>query len=104
MRMATPRLSQSYDRGTTDVPLIEQTIGDFFDAMPARQPERDALVSAHQKRRYSYASLAAESARPASALLKSGLAPGERVGLPWNHNAERVRMQLATAKAGRSLV
>src|SRR5574337_397294 len=93
MRMATPRLSQSYDRGTTDVPLIEQTIGDFFDAMAARQPERDALVSAHQKRRYSYASLAAESARLASALLKSGLAPGERVGI-WSHNnVEWVLMQ-----------
>ena len=59
--MTTAGLSQSYDRGTTDVPLIEQTIGDFFDAMAARQPQREALVSAHQKRRYSYAALAAEA-------------------------------------------
>jgi hypothetical protein len=36
--------------GRTDVPLIEQTIGAFFDAMAARQPQRDALVSVHQSR------------------------------------------------------
>ena len=102
--MTTPGLAQSYDRGTTDVPLIEQTIGDFFDAMAARQGEREALVSAHQKRRYSYAALQAETNRLASALLRSGLAPGERVGI-WSHNnAEWVLMQLATAKAGLILV
>ncbi|OOG51669.1 AMP-binding protein [Polaromonas sp. C04] len=96
--------AQSYARGATDVPLIEQTIGDFFDDMAARQGEREALVSAHQKRRYSYAALRAETNRLASALLRSGLAPGERVGI-WSHNnAEWVLMQLATAKAGLILV
>ncbi|TBR72152.1 MAG: AMP-binding protein [Burkholderiaceae bacterium] len=104
MSMTTAGLSQSYDRGATEVPLIEQTIGDFFDAMAARQPQREALVSAHQKRRYSYAALAAESARLASALLRSGLAPGERVGI-WSHNnVEWVLMQIATAKVGLILV
>ncbi len=102
--MTNAGLAQSMDRGATDVALIEQTIGDFFDAMAARQGEREALVSVHQGRRYSYARLRTEANRLASALLRSGLVPGERVGI-WSHNnAEWVLMQIATAKAGLILV
>ena len=94
----------SLAQGATDVPLIEATIGDFFDAMVARQPERDALVSRHEGLRYSYRELQAASNQLASALLKSGLQPGERVGI-WSHNnAAWVLMQIATAKAGLILV
>jgi fatty-acyl-CoA synthase len=94
----------SLAQGATDVPLIEQTIGDFFDDMAARQGEREALVSAHEKKRYTYRELRREADRLASALLGLGLAPGDRVGI-WSHNnAPWVLMQLATAKAGIILV
>ena len=94
----------SYDKGATTPPLIEQTIGDFFDAMAARQPEREALVSRHENQRFTYAQLQAESNRLASALLKRGLVPGDRIGI-WSHNnAAWVLMQIATAKAGLVLV
>jgi fatty-acyl-CoA synthase len=100
---ATP-LTRSHAQGATNVPLIEQTIGAFFDAMVARQPEREALVSLHQGRRYTYRSLQTEASRLASALLGQGLAPGDRVGI-WSHNnAEWVLMQLATAQVGLVLV
>ncbi|WP_431275106.1 AMP-binding protein [Variovorax ureilyticus] len=96
--------STSMAQGATDVPLIEQTIGDFFDDMAARQGDRDALVSAHEKKRLSYLELQRESNRLASALLKLGLVPGDRVGI-WSHNnVPWVLMQLATAKAGIILV
>jgi fatty-acyl-CoA synthase len=49
-------LTESYARGAQTPPLIEQTLGAFFADMVARQPEREALVSAHQGRRYTYAS------------------------------------------------
>jgi len=94
----------SMAQGATDVPLIEQTIGDFFDDMAARQGDRDALVSAHERKRLSYLELQRESNRLASALLKLGLVPGDRVGI-WSHNnVPWVLMQLATAKAGIILV
>lgn len=94
----------SFAQGDTRVPLIEQTIGDFFDAMVERQPDREALVSRHEGRRLSYRELQAESNRLASALLKLGLAPGDRVGI-WSHNnVAWVLMQIATAKAGLILV
>lgn len=104
MPSATTPLATSLARGATDVPLIEQTLGDFFDAMVARQPEREALVSVHQQLRYTYRSLQAEARRLASALLGLGLVPGDRVGI-WSHNnAEWVLMQLATAQVGLVLV
>ena len=98
----SPQLS--FAQGDTRVPLIEQTIGDFFDAMVARQPDALALVSRHEGQRFTYRELQAESNKLASALLKLGLAPGDRVGI-WSHNnAPWVLMQIATAKAGLILV
>jgi fatty-acyl-CoA synthase len=102
--MTQARLTESHDRGTTDVPLIEDTLGDFFQAMAARQPEREALVSVHQGLRYTYAQLRDAADRLASALLRQGLVTGDRIGI-WSHNnAEWVLMQLATARVGLVLV
>ncbi len=97
-------LMQSYDKGATDVSLIEQTIGDFFDYMVSKHPDREALVSRHEGKRFTYRQLQAESNKLASALLSLGLTPGDRVGI-WSHNnAPWVLMQIATAKAGLVLV
>ena len=97
-------LTQSLDRGPTDVPLIAQTIGAFFDAMAARQPQREALVSVHQGQRLTYAQLRDQAHQLASALLDLGLQPGDRIGI-WSHNnVEWVLMQLATAQVGLVLV
>ena len=97
-------LIQSQAKGATSPALIEQTLGAFFDDMVARHPEREALVAVHQKRRYTYRQLQAESRRLASALLGLGLKPGDRVGI-WSHNnTEWVLMQLATAMVGLVLV
>ena len=97
-------LTESHVRGRTDQPLIEQTLGAFFNDMVERFPEREALVVVHQGRRYTYRQLQTESRRLASALLGLGLKPGDRIGI-WSHNnAEWVLMQLATAMAGLVLV
>ena len=101
--MSTP-LAASHARGATTPPLIEQTLGAFFDAMVDKVPDREALVVAHQRRRYTYRQLQTDSRRLASALLGLGLKPGDRIGI-WSHNnAEWVLMQLATAMAGLVLV
>ena len=98
------RLTQSHDIGDTNGPLIEATIGRHFEAMARRFPDREALVSCHQNLRYSYRELDVEANRLASALLNSGVAKGERVGI-WAHNcAEWLFMQIATAKVGIVLV
>ena len=97
-------VAPSQASGETHPPLIEQTLGDFFEAMVARQPDHPALVSAHQGLRYSYRELQTESNKLASALLGLQLVPGDRVGI-WSHNnAQWLLMQLATAKVGLILV
>ncbi|SCC92093.1 putative acyl-CoA synthetase YngI [Thiomonas sp. X19] len=100
----TDVLTTSYACGDKPAPLITQTLGDFFDAMAARQGEHEALVSRHQGLHLSYAELKREVDRLASSLLRSGLRKGDRVGI-WAHNGvEWVLMQLATAKVGVILV
>ena len=97
-------LIRSHVCGATDQPLITQTLGDFFDAMAERQGMHEALVSRHQGIRLSYAELKREVDRLGSAMLRSGLRKGDRVGI-WAHNGvEWVLMQLATAKIGVILV
>lgn len=98
------QLNSSIARGREDTPLIEQTIGAFFDGMAAQVPDNDALVSRHQNIRLSYRQLQHDARRLASAMLKLGLQPGDRIGI-WSHNnAEWLLTQLATAYAGIILV
>lgn len=97
-------LTTSYDQGAQDGVLIEQTIGNFFDDMVARVPDREALVSCHQNLRYTYRELQTEARRLASALLQLGLQRGDRIGI-WSHNnAQWLLTQLATAHIGVVLV
>ncbi|WP_019672214.1 AMP-binding protein [Psychrobacter lutiphocae] len=102
-KSANAPLTMSQDQGPT-TPLIEATIGDFFDAMVAKYPEREALVVCHQNIRWSYRELQQKVNQLASAMIEMGLEIGDRVGI-WSHNnAEWLLMQLATAKVGVILV
>ncbi|MDV3221617.1 AMP-binding protein [Intrasporangium sp.] len=94
----------SHTRGEADTPLLEQTIGDNFDATVARFPEREALVDVAQGKRWTYAALQADVDRLARALLAIGVTTGDRVGI-WAPNcSEWTLVQFATAKIGAILV
>ena len=43
---AVPSPAPSHDRGRTDTPLIEHTIGDFFDLMSSASPRRSPWSAA----------------------------------------------------------
>jgi fatty-acyl-CoA synthase len=95
---------QAYSRGPTDVPLIEQTIGDCLEAVVMRQPRHEALVVVHQDIRWTYRQLDGEVNRVARGLLARGLNAGDRIGI-WAPNVvEWVLLQFATAKLGLILV
>ncbi|WP_458108902.1 AMP-binding protein [Arthrobacter sp. R3-55] len=99
----------SYTAGDTDVPLLEETIGAHFEGIAARFPLRDALIEAAavpggDARRWSYQKLNDDVDRLARALLATGVAKGERIGI-WSPNcAEWTILQYATAKIGAVLV
>jgi fatty-acyl-CoA synthase len=94
----------SYSHGVSEVPLRGETIGADLERVAARFAERPALVSRHQGVRLTYAELDAAVDAVASALLRAGIAAGDRVGI-WAPNcAEWLLVQYATAKAGAILV
>ena len=75
-----------------------------FDRAVHSHGPREALVSVHQRVRWSWQELAQRVEEVATGLLAVGLEPGDRVGI-WAPNcAEWVVVQFATAKAGLILV
>ena len=99
-----PKLSQSYNHGASDVPLIGETIGAYFDGAVARWGQRDALVVGHQDVRWTYEQLGQQVDAFAAGLLALGLTPGQRIGIWSQNNSEWTVTQFATAKAGLILV
>jgi fatty-acyl-CoA synthase len=95
---------ESYAAGDTDVPLLEETIGDSFARITGTYADREALVEVATGRRWTYAELDADVDRVARGLLAAGIAKGDRVGI-WAPNcAEWTMVQYATAKVGAILV
>jgi fatty-acyl-CoA synthase len=97
-------MSDSYVSGSSEVPLLGETIGQCLDRIVAAFPDHDALISCHQQLRYSFGELHTEVERIARGLLALGVAHGDRVGI-WSANrAEWLITQYAAAKAGAILV
>jgi fatty-acyl-CoA synthase len=101
---AMTALAQSYVNGVSEIPLIGETIGRFFDATCDKYPDRPALIVRHQNVRWSYGELRREVDKLAAGLLTLGLEPGDRIGIWSPNNSEWVLTQFATAKAGLILV
>lgn len=97
-------LTQSHVRGTTDVPLIEDTLGVYFDKVVERWPNEPALVVRHQGVRWTYRELKDRVDAFAAGLIALGLEAGDRIGIWSPNNADWVVTQFATAKAGLILV
>jgi fatty-acyl-CoA synthase len=96
--------SKSYASGTSDVPLLGDTIGDDFDRTVAADPDREALVEVPTGRRWTYAQLRDDVDALAMGLLETGVAKGDRVGIWAPNMAEWTLLQYATAKIGAILV
>jgi fatty-acyl-CoA synthase len=95
---------ESYARGDITPPLLEQTIGQSFEATVARHPDREALVEVASGRRWTWAELDRDVDALAVGLRRAGIGKGDRVGI-WSPNcAEWTLTQFATAKIGAILV
>jgi fatty-acyl-CoA synthase len=94
----------SHVSGTSDTPLLGDTIGDNLDRTVAAFGDRDALVERATGRRWTYRQFADEVNAVALGLVDLGVEKGERVGI-WAPNcAEWTFTQYATAKIGAILV
>ena len=94
----------SSDAGPTDIPILEETIGENFERTVAANPNGEALVDMASGRRWTYAELNDEIDVVARGLMALGIERGERVGM-WAPNCpEWTIVQYATAKIGAILV
>jgi fatty-acyl-CoA synthase len=94
----------SYVSGTSQIPLLGETVGENLRRTVERFPDRDALISVSQGYRATYREFWEETSRLARALLVRGVKKGDRVGI-WSPNRfEWVVIQYATARMGAILV
>ena len=92
------------DSGPTDVPLLDETIGDNLRRTVAAHGDNEAIVARHQGIRWTYAEFGERVDRLSVGLLGLGLDVGDRVGL-WSPNyAEWTLLQFASANIGAILV
>ena len=78
-------LTQSYVNGTSQKPLLGDTIGAQFDKAVARWRDHEALVVPHQDIRWTWAELKQQVDDFAAGLIELGFEPGERIGI-WSPN------------------
>jgi fatty-acyl-CoA synthase len=94
----------SYASGTSQVPLLGDTIGTNFDRTVAAFGDREALVDRAAGTRWTYRELSEDATAVALGLAGLGVRKGDRVGI-WSPNrAEWTLVQYATAKLGAILV
>ena len=99
-----PRDGLSYVRGSADIPLSNATIFRFLAETARKFPSHPAVVFREQGIRWNWTEFTSEVDVLATALLRIGVATGERVGI-WSPNrAEWLLTQFATARIGAILV
>lgn len=98
------KLTHSYAKGSTEVPLLDATIGAAFDAIVDRYPDNPGLIVRHQNIRWTYRQYQQKVNALALALHALGIGKGDRVGI-WAPNCfEWCLTQFATAKLGAIMV
>lgn len=94
----------SYVYGTSEIPLLGQTIGRNLKSTVEKYPHQEALICVHQNYRATYQEFYNQTTAVAKALLFLGAKSGDRVGI-WSANRyEWVLLQYATARIGTILV
>src|SRR5579872_2434029 len=97
-------MQSSHVTGDTVMPLIEEPIGRYFDAVCAAHGQRLAVNSRHQNVRWTYSELKRRVDALAGAFIAMGFACGDRIGI-WAPNcSEWLVTQYGAAKAGLILV
>jgi len=86
--------------GSTETPLLDETIGANLARTVAEFGDREALVVRHQDIRWTYTEFDAKVAELAKALLARGFSKGDRIGIWSPNHAEWVLTQYATARIG----
>jgi fatty-acyl-CoA synthase len=94
----------SYEHGSSEMPLLGETVTERLRKTVELFPDRDALVVPYQDYRVTYKVFWKQIEEVAKGLLAFGVKKGDRVGI-WSPNRhEWVIVQFATARIGAILV
>lgn len=104
MPLSYTKTRKSYFHRGGEIPLLGQTIPEFFGAITEQYHAREAVVSIHQDRRLTYRELAMAVDELARGLLGIGFGKGDRIGIWSTNNIEWLVLQMATAHIGAILV
>lgn len=97
-------VSLSYAKGSAEIPLLGNTIGQVLKDIAQKFPKQEALVSVYQNYSATYQEFYDQTTSIAKALLHHGFKKGDRVGV-WSPNRyEWTLLQFATARVGIILV
>jgi len=100
----TPLAATSFASGTSDIPLLEETIDANLRRTVSAWPDREAVVDVAAGVRLTYTELVGRIDDVARGLMARGIAKGDRVGI-WAPNClEWFLVQYATARIGAILV
>lgn len=102
--MSAPTHELSYAHGTSESPLLGDTIGGNLQRAVEAWPDREALVDVPSGRRWTYAQFGSDVTELARGLLARGVAKGDRVGIWATNCPEWVLVQYATARIGAIMV
>lgn len=96
--------AKSYFHRGGSVPLLGQTIPEYFAHVRETFSGREAIVSIPQGRRQTYSELAESADHLARGLVGMGFCKGDRIGVWSTNNIEWLLLQMATARIGAVLV
>ena len=94
----------SYEHGTSQIPLLGETIGENLRKTVEKFPDRDALVVISQEYRATYRQFWEQVTGVSKSLMAYGIEKGDRVGIWAPNRFEWVLIQYATARVGAIMV
>lgn len=94
----------SYVNGSSDIPLLGETIGNNLKHTVEKFPNQEALICVHQNYRATYQEFYNQTTAVAKALIFLGAKSGDRIGIWSTNRYEWVLLQYATARIGAILV
>ncbi|MES0327057.1 MAG: AMP-binding protein [Gammaproteobacteria bacterium] len=98
------KITSSYFHRGGDIPLLGQTIAEYFLSIVKQFPQQEAVVSLPQQRRLTYQEFSDATDELAKGLLGLGFKRGDRIGVWSTNNIEWLLVQMATARMGAILV
>ncbi|UJR35367.1 hypothetical protein I4U23_028124 [Adineta vaga] len=95
------KLTQSYYHHSSDIPLLNHTIGQHLDQLAQAYPNHECYAfKGERNKRYTYKSFLDEVDSLATSLIELGFEKGDRIGVWLPNTSQKCAMSYAVSKVG----